>query len=268
MRSFARSSISWLMIAMIAILLLTICVPGVTATKETDLLTWNGSAWARIAKGTLYSYTTPTAAATMAVGGGYGSSGCTIAATGNIQTNGTLTVDGVSVLTGATTITGACTQTGEWQAGGGYASTGVTVATTGNTSIAGTLIVDGIATIPVKPIVNLTDQTLTISATHYGKYVVAAFAGATTITLPDPGAGTVGAEFYIVQSVNQDLTIIGGSGANNNQIIADGVLTTDNVAYTTSNHKVGAMCRVFGISATKWLITNASACAMTIEAAD
>lgn len=42
---------------------------------------------------------------TLSVGGGYGSTGCSIAATGNIQTNGTLTVDGASTLTGVVTLT-------------------------------------------------------------------------------------------------------------------------------------------------------------------
>ena len=37
------------------------------------------------------------------VGGGYGSTGATVAATGNISTNGTLVVDGTSTLTGAVT---------------------------------------------------------------------------------------------------------------------------------------------------------------------
>jgi len=41
------------------------------------------------------------------IGGGYGSTGCTIAATGNIQTDGTLTVDLTSTLTGACTYAGS-----------------------------------------------------------------------------------------------------------------------------------------------------------------
>ena len=136
-----------IMVLMLA-LMVSVALPLVAASyKETDVLTWNGSAWARLTKGQLYSYTTPTAAATMAVGGGYGSTGCTIAATGNIQTNGTLTVDGVSTLTGATTITGACTQVGAWAAGGGYGDTGCTIATTGNISTNGNLIVDGTSTL-------------------------------------------------------------------------------------------------------------------------
>lgn len=51
-------------------------------------------------------------ASTATIGGGYGSTGATIAATGNIQTNGTLTVDGASTLTGAVTHSSTLTQTG------------------------------------------------------------------------------------------------------------------------------------------------------------
>lgn len=69
------------------------------------------------------------------IGGGYGSTGVTISAAGNIQANGTLTVDGASTLTG------------EVQIGGGYGSTGVTVTTAGNVSANGTLTVDGLSTL-------------------------------------------------------------------------------------------------------------------------
>jgi hypothetical protein len=117
------------------------------------------------------------------------------------------------------------------------------------------------------PIVNETTATRTITTADYGKTIICSYAGATTITLPAPSTATVGAVFWVVESVDQSLTIT-GSIANNNAIIADGVLTSDNVAFSTASHKIGAMARVFGISATKWLITNASSCAMTVEAAD
>lgn len=65
------------------------------------------------------------------VGGGYGSTGASIAANGNISTNGTLTVDGASTLTGAITGDAAITRTM-------YASTAqtVTVADSGDGSAA------------------------------------------------------------------------------------------------------------------------------------
>lgn len=139
---------------------------------------------------------------------------------------------------------------------------------TGNTTVGGTLAVTGAATIPIVPIVNEATATRTVTSADFGKIIACSFAGATTITLPDPSAGIVGATFQIAELVDQTLTIVGGSVANNNQIIAHNVLTSDSVAFSTAGHKIGAMARVTCISATKWLITNASGCTMTPEAAD
>lgn len=141
-------------------------------------------------------------------------------------------------------------------------------ATTGNTTIGGTLTVSGNATLPYTPIVSETTAARTVTSADFGKVIVCSYAGATTVTLPDPSASTVGAVFYVAQTVDQNLTIVGGSTADNDQIVADGVATSDNVAFSTASHKIGAMARVTGISATQWLITNASACTMTVEAAD
>lgn len=356
--------------AIVLMLLITIMAQAGPVIKETDVLTWNGSAWARLAKGAIYGAGAAAGAVTQTTNTGvgftvsrdkasgntdaplmyvindnagddqaavyvrqdgagdilrlYGGSGnlrwsmttggsslLTTAATtgfaahidGSTITTGDVlkltvndtplaggkyitcvddgsTVDfsvgeaGAVVVGGTLAVGGATTQTGEWQAGGGYGSTGCTIATSGNVSTNGALVVDGTATVSgilyagVKPIVNLTDQTLTISSAHYGRYVACSYAGTTTVTLPDPSAGTVGVEFYIVQTVDQTLTIVGGSTANNNQIICEGVATSDNVSYSTGGAKIGAMARVVGISATKWLITNASECALTPEAAD
>ncbi|MCL5105674.1 MAG: hypothetical protein M1133_16400 [Armatimonadetes bacterium] len=126
----------------------------------------------------------------------------------------------------------------------------------------------GVATLPYVPIVAETTAARTVTSADFGKLIACSYAGATTVTLPDPSASTAGAVFFIAQTVDQNLTVVGGSTADNNKIIADGVLTTDNVAFSTSSHKIGAMMRVTGISATKWLITDASSCAMTVEAAD
>lgn len=149
------------------------------------------------------------------------------------------------------------------------AATKVTIApSTGNITTSGTITAGGAVTAPYMPIVNETGASRTIASTDFGKIIACSYAGATTITLPDPSSGIVGATLFITELVDQTLTIVGGSTANNNQIIADGVLTSDSVAFSTSSHKIGAMCRVTCISATKWLITNASGCAMTPEAAD
>ncbi len=135
-------------------------------------------------------------------------------------------------------------------------------------SCASPVAITDTATIAKTAIVNEATATRLVTAADYGSIIACSYAGATTVTLPDPSADTVGATFYIASLVDQALTIVGGSTANNNSIIADGVLTADNVAFSTASHKIGAMCRVVGISATKWLITNASSCAMTVEAAD
>jgi hypothetical protein len=140
-------------------------------------------------------------------------------------------------------------------------------AATGNTAIAGTLVITGASTIPIVPIVAETTAARAVTSADYGKIIACSYAGATTITLPAPSSSTIGATFFVAQTVDQTLTIIGAT-ADNNAIIADGVLTADQVAFSTASHKIGAMARVTGISATKWLITNASSCAMTVEAAD
>lgn len=133
---------------------------------------------------------------------------------------------------------------------------------------AGPITCSNVATTAKVAIVNETTAARTVTSADFGKIIACSYAGATTITLPDPSASTVGATFYITELVDQSLTVVGGSTADNNKIIADGVLTSDSVAYSTASHKVGAMCRVIGISATKWLIVNSSSCAMTVEAAD
>ena len=66
----------------------------------------------------------------VAIGGGYGFTGCTISAAGNIQANGTLTIDSTSALTGAVTI------------GNGYSGTGSTLGATGAAQFKGALTVD------------------------------------------------------------------------------------------------------------------------------
>jgi len=139
---------------------------------------------------------------------------------------------------------------------------------TGATTIASTLAVTGETTLPFVPIVSEATAARTVTSADFGKIIACSYAGAITITLPNPSASTVGASFYVANLVDQTLTIVGGSTANNNNIIADGVLTSDNVSFATGSHKIGAMARVIGISATKWLIVNASGCTMTVEAAD
>ena len=76
--------------------------------------------------------------------GGYGNSGVTITAAGNISTDGSLTVDGVTVLNSTTTITGSLLTTGIAEFAGGYGNSGVTITAAGNISTDGELKVEGI----------------------------------------------------------------------------------------------------------------------------
>ena len=78
----------------------------------------------------------PLIQATLAVGGGYGDTGCTISATGNISTNGTLTVDGVSTLTGVVTLGAASIVTPATFAFGAAATALTIGAATGTCTIA------------------------------------------------------------------------------------------------------------------------------------
>lgn len=164
------------------------------------------------------------------------------------------------VIYGNQTINGGLTVTGT--------STLKSTTVNGGLTVTSTLAVTGAATLPVMAGVTETTASRTVTSADYGKIIACSYAGATTITLPTPSSATVGAQLLIAQTVDQTLTIVGGATADNNSIIADGVLTADNVAFSTASHKIGAMARVYGVSATKWLITNASSCAMTPEAAD
>ena len=72
--------------------------------------------------------------ANVSSGGGYGDTGVTLSATGNIQANGALTVDG-SMTSDSATI------------GGGYGSTGTTITSAGNIQTNGLLLVGGTSTL-------------------------------------------------------------------------------------------------------------------------
>ena len=108
----------------------------------------------------------------------------------------------------------------------------------------------------------------TIEQNDFGKLILASYAGATTFTLPAPSAALVGAWLDVGQTVDQDLIVKGTSVANNNAVLTDGVLTSDQISFATSSHKIGARAHIVCISATKWMITNTSGCTMTVEAAD
>ena len=97
-------------------------------------------------QGATLTSTGATNSASLLVGGGYGSTGATVAATGNIQTNGTLTVDSTSTLTGNVTAT-ADVAASTVNVGGGYAGgTGATFSTAGVGQFNGALTTDGVLT--------------------------------------------------------------------------------------------------------------------------
>jgi hypothetical protein len=142
---------------------------------------------------------------------------------------------------------------------------------TGNTVIAGTLAVTGVATAGVKlpaAVLN-TDGSETLTAAQSGKMIVASKAdGTTTVTLPDPGATTVGVVYYILQTADQSL-VVDLTTADGNSIVCDGVATADAVTISTASHKIGAGMIVIGISATQWYIGGLNPeSVLTPEAAD
>ena len=114
---------------------------------------------------------------TLTVGGGYGSTGLAIAATGNIQTNGTLTVDGLATLNA-----GIAVDTNKF-----------TVAdTSGNVSTAGTLGVTGISTLGIINVSGLASLDAGIDVD--GAFTVADTSGnvVTSGTLGVTGVSTLG----------------------------------------------------------------------------
>lgn len=121
----------------------------------------------------------------------------------------------------------------------------------------------------IPTVVANTDGTETLTAAQSGAFVTASKSdGATTITIPDPGAATIGVYYRILQMADQDLVVTCAT-ANSNGIVCDGVATTDNVTISTSSHKIGAGMYILGISATKWYVGGLNPeSVLTPEAAD
>lgn len=118
------------------------------------------------------------------------------------------------------------------------------------------------------PILN-TDGSETLDATMSGKMCVSSKSdGATTWTIPDPSAATVGVIYYIMQTADQDL-ILTATTADSNSIVCDGVATSDSVTISTVSHKIGSGMIVIGISATQWYVGGLNPeSVLTPEAAD
>ena len=146
-----------------------------------------------------------------------------------------------------------------------------------NLTISGTAAITGAASVTgvlscqtqYSDVTTIATDTATLSIAHTGGLFVATLAsGATTVTIPDPSASTVGVVYYLMQTVDQNLAVRPVT-ANGNSLVADGVATSDLVTCQTAGHKIGSGLRVVGISATKWFVSALnSECPLTVEAAD
>ena len=192
------------------------------------------------------------------VGGGFGSTGVSITATGNINANGNVDIDGTLNVDGATTLNDTLTTTGLSSLDGGIAvsdgSTGdsfTVEATTGNTVIDGTLDVDGAvdidntinvlngatlqSTLSVDGNVTLNDSAdFTIkdsSLTPVEKFTVDGATGNTAIkgTLAVDGNVTLGNASTDTVQIDGNLTVDGDTTIKGNLTLGDE--DTDNVSF-------------------------------------
>lgn len=103
-------------------------------------------------------------------------------------------------------------------------------------------------------VVVCSDGAETLDATQSGKTVVLTKAdGASTVTIPDASAATIGVMYYIVQTKDYAFTVT-STTANNNSFVCDHVATSDAVACSTASHLIGSGMIVIGISATQWYV--------------
>ena len=193
------------------------------------------------------------------VGGGFGSTGVSITATGDINANGNADIDGTLNVDSATTLNDALTTTGLSSLDGGIAvSDGLTgdsftvAATTGNTVIDGTLDVDGAvdidntiniqngatlqSTLSVDGNVTLNDSadfTMKDSSTPtpVEKFTVDGATGNTAIkgTLAVDGNVTLGNAISDTVQIDGNLTVDGDTTIKGNLTLGDAA--TDNVSF-------------------------------------
>ena len=139
------------------------------------------------------------------------------------------------------------------------------------TATIATLNTTGVSTIQMKydSVLTNTDGSETVTAAQTGSLLVATKSdGATTFTLPDPSAATVGCVWTFIQTANQNLVVTSAT-ADNNAFVADAVATSDQVSCATASHLIGSGIVVIGISATQYFATERNAeCPLTVEAAD
>lgn len=149
--------------------------------------------------GTDATLTGDVTAGTLAVGGGYGSTGATFSAAGVGQFNGALTTDG-AMTAGSAVI------------GGGYGSTGCTLSTAGVLQCNGAMTIDGASSLvgAVTLSTNMIHSSASITPTDGGiltptaKLITLTPAGAMGVSL---GACTTGTETVLYNSVNANVVI-------------------------------------------------------------
>jgi hypothetical protein len=202
-----------------------------------------------------------------------------IGTTGNMTGFGTIAANGLITATGGATITGAAVNLNASSnfavnIGTGSTASAVTIGGGSNTvavnstnySVSTTGV--GIGLKLGTPVLNTTGtETLTVAQSN--KMIVSSKSdGATTVVLPDPGATTVGVVYYILQTVDQNITV-SLTTPDGNSIVCDGVATSDAVTISTASHKIGAGMLVIGISATQWYVGGLNPeSVLTPEAAD
>lgn len=149
------------------------------------------------------------------VGGGYGSTGATIAATGAITTNSTLVVDGASTLSGAVGV------------GGGFGSTGVTISAAGVIDADGAITSEG--AINGQSLVSDSTLAVTTSAT------VGTTLGVTGVaTLSDnadiAGNATITGTLGVTGATTLVSTIINGAvSLNGTELAVNGTISLANI---------------------------------------
>lgn len=65
--------------------------------------------------------------------------------------------------------------------------------------------------------------------------------GAVTFTLPAISAANAGWHAYFVNTVDQDMTVAGGTA---DKMVSDGDAAADSIAFSTSSHKIGGWCHI------------------------
>jgi hypothetical protein len=156
-----------------------------------------------------------TIAGTLAIGGGFGATGCSVSTAGVLQCDGAATIGGAAVITGAQTLIGATAANGGLTVGGGFGDTGCTLSTAGVLQCNDAATIGGAATI--------TGATTLIGS-------LAADGGITVDTSNFTVNGTTGAVSTASSLSALSATVGGGFGAAGCTVGADGAVSCDGAA--------------------------------------